>query len=264
MTLYYIDALGIVNEGDCVIIPLGDSDSEVLGIVEKTELYEEEKAPYPPSKTKNIIGLAPVQKINGKISEQDGHDKMQKPAGYYDEVRPFDCIDDLKDFLKDFSISAKKYSDAESLKPYDKKDKEKKHPEWIITVFNSKNTEGEENKGKSLAITLSGRFTVSFGGWHAYFSPYLFDYGEMKKLLNKIFSNEMAVLSVYRGDDRQFCGCDIISGSEAASLSLRGLSVKMLGRAYFDSYFLSRGGIAELDFWNPSLSRQAVIAAENK
>lgn len=56
-TYYYICDCDDVDEKDNVLVPVGDDNSEKIGIVQKIEFFNKHNAPYPVEKTKHIISI---------------------------------------------------------------------------------------------------------------------------------------------------------------------------------------------------------------
>lgn len=56
-TYYYICDCDDVDEKDYVLVPVGDDNSENIGIVQKIEFYNKFNVPYPIDKTKHIISI---------------------------------------------------------------------------------------------------------------------------------------------------------------------------------------------------------------
>ncbi|WEV39063.1 hypothetical protein OZX58_02155 [Lactobacillus sp. ESL0680] len=52
---YYLSDDKNISVGDCVVVPVGDDDHELNGIVTKVEYFSRKKAPFPIEKTKHII-----------------------------------------------------------------------------------------------------------------------------------------------------------------------------------------------------------------
>lgn len=254
MSLYYIDPYGTAVPGDYVFIPLGRSNAVAPGIVEKTEIFEESKVPYPVHLTKNILGPATEEAYKkAAVRDESVSADAPKPAGYYEEINPKSCIDDLKQFLKDFSIEI---SVRDVIQDPFAQNGADTGPETVISV---KNPLG----GKDLEIILSEDFAINFAGWNICFCAYKYDYGLLKNKLRAIFNNEEAALAVYSSSGCQWCGSGIVSKKEAEDFGLYGLTGKLLGRAYLDSYLKSRVSEAVLTFWNPALSRRLAFNKES-
>ena len=56
-TYYYICDCDDVDEKDNVLVPVGDDNSEKIGIVQKIEFFNKHNVPYPVEKTKHIISI---------------------------------------------------------------------------------------------------------------------------------------------------------------------------------------------------------------
>lgn len=56
-TYYYISDFDDIQEGDRVIVPVGDNNREEIGVVKKLEFYIPANAPFPVEKTKHIIKI---------------------------------------------------------------------------------------------------------------------------------------------------------------------------------------------------------------
>lgn len=54
---YYISDFEDIEEGDYVYVPVGDDNSEKIGIVQKIEFFNKNNVPYPVEKTKHIISI---------------------------------------------------------------------------------------------------------------------------------------------------------------------------------------------------------------
>lgn len=254
MSLYYIDPYGTAVPGEYVFVPLGSSNIIAPGIVEKTEVFDESMVPYPVKFTKNILGPATEEAYKkAAVRDENIIGNGPKPAGYYEEIEPSDCIDDLARFLKDFSIEI---CERETMPDSFLQNSVLPGSETVITVKNPM-------KGENLEIILSEDFTVNFAGWSTCFCAYRYDYGLLKNKLKSVFDNEEAALAVYSSTGGQWCGCGIVSRKETEDFGLYGLTGKFLGRAYLDSYLKVRGGEAVLTFWNPALSRRMLFNEES-
>lgn len=114
-------------------------------------------------------------------------DRSEKPQGYYDEIEDLrDKKDELKEFLSKYDIIEHTNAETNYDYLYDK--------DVVLEVVNP-------YFDRNLYIELAGEFTVCFSVWHTHYSPYEWDYGEMKKMITSILNNEFGVLYLLVDND---------------------------------------------------------------
>lgn len=106
-----------------------------------------------------------------------------KPEGYYDEIEyPQERKDDVLSLFSDYEII----------------EHTNKEPDYDDFMDNDVALEIVNPHGKNnLFIELAGEFTICFSDWHAHFSPYEYDYGEMKKDAVSIINGKLGVCTFY-------------------------------------------------------------------
>ena len=60
----YLTTDNTVKPGDLVVVPVGPDNNRMIATVNRVAIYSEETAPYPPERTKYIIGKATADDIN--------------------------------------------------------------------------------------------------------------------------------------------------------------------------------------------------------
>ncbi len=189
--------------GDIVVVPVFANNVEKPAKVAKITVCTAKNAPYPIEKTKKVLRKGSAQDVlqyEKAVQERKEYlaeiewRRAAMPLGYYDE------IDNPMSKLQDILTRFQKYN------PVVHTNKEK---EYHAFEDNEVSIElvGEE---ESLFIDISdGRFTLFFGGWHAHYSPYEYDYKELLGDVEAFLASDIGAVCLEHNGE--WYGCALLN-----------------------------------------------------
>lgn len=159
-----------------------------------------------------------------------------KPQGYYDEIEiTASKKEDLLQFLKGYEVSV--YSNSDEGYDY------LEDNDLMLVV---KNPYCDE----TIDIELAGEFSLYFAGWHTHYSPYEYDYGEMKNDIMGLLKGDMGALIVETSEG--WLGSSLCRDEVSHLTDEMQLLKNSFHHGETVDKFKRLGGCIKIVYWNPT------------